>query len=158
MTEQEKLKLAQIIAKRLCPNHKSHFNLYGDKANCYSRENFAECQTVTDTVDDLIAAGLTFDGEYKKLYEKEKVISQSLRGTSWQFKGWYEEQKHKAEVAERALKICLIDNLGCCDCDTRFYKKCKGTDKDKEECAMLDIDDYIQQAEKELAERKNNEG
>lgn len=76
MTEQEKLKLAQIIAKRLCPNRKLHFNLYGDKANCYSYENFAECQTVTDTVDDIIAAGLTFDGEWK----------------------------HRAEVAERAAR------------------------------------------------------
>ena len=32
-----------------------------------------------------IAAGFTFDGEYKKLKKKKKVTSQSLRGTSWQF-------------------------------------------------------------------------
>ena len=65
--------------------------------------------------------------------------------------------EHRAEVAERALKICLIDNLYCCDCDTRFYTKCKATDKDREKCAMLDFDDYIQQAEKELVEERKDD-
>ena len=78
MTEQElKEKIARIIAKRLCPNRNSHFNLYGDKANCYSHENFAECQAVTNTVDDLIAAGLTFDNEWKHRAEMaEKLIKE----------------------------------------------------------------------------------
>lgn len=62
------------------------------------------------------------------------------------------EWKRRAEVAERALKICLIDNLHCYECDMGFDGKCKETDKEKEKCAMLEIDDYIQQAEKELAE------
>lgn len=68
--------------------------------------------------------------------------------------GDVKEAEHRARVGERALKICLIDNLYCCDCDTGFYTKCKVTAKDKEKCAMLDFDDYIQQAEKELAEEE----
>lgn len=67
------------------------------------------------------------------------------------------ETEHRAKVAERALKICLINNLHCYECDMGFDGKCKGTDKDKEKCAMLEIDDYIQQAEKELAEEKKDE-
>lgn len=86
----------------------------------------------------LIAAGLTFDGEYKKLYEEEKAISQSLRGTSWQFKGWYEEQKRRAEVAEKAARDLIA-----------YY--CNYT-------MQSDIDSSLsvalQQAEKELAEER----
>ena len=154
MTEQElKEKIARIIAKYLCKNRYSHFQLYGDKANCYSRENFAECEVIADTVDALIAAGLTFEPMTFRIVENKPYSY-----TAGELANWKEDQEciakllHRAEVAERALKICLIDNLYCCDCDTRFYKKCKGTDKDKEECAMLDFNDYIQQAEKELAE------
>ena len=65
-----------------------------------------------------------------------------------------DEYKHHAEVAERALIICLIDNRHCCECD---MIECKGMDKDQKECAMLDIDDYIQRAEKELAEERKDD-
>ena len=72
MTEQElREKIARIIAKHLCKNRYSHFQLYGDSANCYSRENFAECEAIADTVDALIAAGIRFIGENKKNETKD---------------------------------------------------------------------------------------
>lgn len=96
MTEQElRDKIVEVLTDAMKPIE------YGG-----DREHAPEVHypTEEEIADALIAAGLTFDGEYKKLYEEEKAISQSLRGTSWQFKGWYEEQKHRAEVAERAAR------------------------------------------------------
>lgn len=90
---------------------------------------------------------LDIDVLTRRLYELENKIESGELGD-------VKEAEHRAEVGERALKICLIDNLYCCDCDTGFYTKCKATDKDREKCAMLDFDDYIQQAEKELAEEE----
>lgn len=70
MKEQELIeKIARIIAKHLCKNRYSHFQLYGDSANCYSRENFAECEAIADTVDALIAAGIGDVSELQKEYE-----------------------------------------------------------------------------------------
>ena len=119
-----------------------------------------------------IAAGFTFDGEYKKLYEEEKVTNQSLRGTSWQFKGWYEEQKRRAEVAEKELLVykevvgamlCEIDcfNEGYCpefykdpECENCIKKKIYGNSAATFPCLL---DKYIQQAEKELQEEKKSD-
>lgn len=107
MTEQElREKIARIIAKHLCKNRYSHFQLYGDLANCYSRENFAECEAIADTVDALISEGIGDVSEYK----------------------------YRAEVAERALQIA--DELG-------------------ELCGRKE--DYVQQAENELAEERKDE-
>lgn len=114
--------------------------------------------------------GLLFVPEgFKQLYNDEEVeeiakerdeLKVELRDKVDYIHEQYEvikDYKHRAEVAERALKICLIDNRHCCECDMIDYKKCKGMDKDQKECAMLDIDDYIQRAEKELAEEGKDE-
>lgn len=64
------------------------------------------------------------------------------------------EWKHRAEVAERALLHALetaICDGQCPECDIKFAGNCKGTDKDIRDCAALDVEDYLQQAEKELA-------
>ena len=76
MTDKEKI--AQIIAEHLCPQGKSHKTLYGAGRMCYSHNNFAECEKVSECVDALIAAGI----------------------------GDISEWKHRAEVAERPLH-CL---------------------------------------------------
>lgn len=98
--------------------------------------------------DALIAAGLTFASEYKKLYEEEKAISQSLRGTSWQFKGWYEEQKHRAGVAERALR----DRATYCAMEGMDYFSL--TPVAIEARAKELYESWRREAEKELAEEK----
>lgn len=56
MTEREKI--AQIIAEHLCPQGRAHKTLYGAERMCYSRNNFAECEKVSNCVDALIAAGI----------------------------------------------------------------------------------------------------
>ena len=66
MENESKLKLAQVLAKHFCPNGKSHLKLYGASANCYSRENFAECSGVADAVDELIDIGFDFKSEFEK--------------------------------------------------------------------------------------------
>lgn len=120
MNEQElRENIARIVAKHLCKNKYSHFQLYGDSANCYSRENFAECEAIADTVDALIAAGY----------------------------GDVSEWKHRAEVAERAVREFAVQ-VGCKSCP--FYCRC-GIDSpnaknDYQEC----YEAILRQAEKEL--------
>lgn len=64
MTEREKM--AQIIAEYLCPQGKAHKTLYGEARRCYSRDNFANCERVSECVDALIAAGIGDVKEAKK--------------------------------------------------------------------------------------------
>lgn len=109
MTNEElKKKIAQIIADYFCPQGNEHKKLWGDDRLCYSKMNFAECEWVTECTDALIVAGIgdvselkkhrvqiMKDGSIKQLYsgeEVEKIVKER------------EEYKHRAEVAERALK------------------------------------------------------
>lgn len=64
MTDKEKI--AQIIAEHLCPQGKSHKRLYGSERMCYSRDNFAECEKVSECVDALIAAGYGNVADWKR--------------------------------------------------------------------------------------------
>lgn len=74
MTEQElREKIAHIIAKKLCPNKNRHFALWGDEAHCYSRENFAECEVIADTVDALIEAGIGDVSELQKKLDAYRI-------------------------------------------------------------------------------------
>lgn len=68
MTEREKI--AQIIAEHLCPQGKAHKTLYGSERRCYSRDNFAECEKVSECVDALIAAGIGDVGKWKHRAER----------------------------------------------------------------------------------------
>ena len=109
MTEREKI--AQIIAEHLCPQGKAHKTLYGAERMCYSRNNFADCEKVSECVDALIAANIGDvtawkeraekhrfmalpDGRIKQLYSDEEVEDIARQR---------DEYKHRAEVAERAL-------------------------------------------------------
>lgn len=122
MTEQEKLKLAQIIAKRLCPNGKSHFNLYGNDANCYSRENFAECQVIADTVDAIVEAGLKFDVTYSLTAAFDSVQAERERDLERRLAA----AEHRAEVAEAELsrytEMIARDNI---------YRRAERAESDK---------------------------
>ena len=117
MTEQElREKIAHIIAKKLCPNKNRHFALWGDEAHCYSRENFAECEVIADTVDALMSAEIGDVSEYK----------------------------HRAEVEERALKKLASFFAH----NAKFLKD----EREKERYQKTIFDDWINQAEEELAE------
>ena len=134
MTDKEKLKLAQIMAEHLCPESYSHFKLYGDTANCYSRENFAECKKITDTVDALIATGLTFNGEWKHKFE---VAQKKLE--KWQ------------NIYFLALKNAIkFYGIELCPIECPFQYNFCGSD----DCINLLAENFMQQAEKELAEER----
>ena len=109
MTDREKI--AQIIAEHLCPQGKAHKTLYGAERRCYSRNNFADCEKVSECVDALIAANIGDvtawkeraekhrvqvlpDGTIKQLYSDEEVEDIARQR---------DEYKHRAEVAEKAL-------------------------------------------------------
>ena len=76
MTDKEKI--AQIIAEHLCPQGHSHKRLYGSERMCYSRNNFAECEKVSECVDALIAAGI---GDTTNLIVENKVLQRALLTT-----------------------------------------------------------------------------
>lgn len=76
MTDKEKI--AQIIAEHLCSQGKSHKRLYGSERVCYSRDNFAECEKVSECVDALIAAGI---GDTTNLIVENKVLQRALLTT-----------------------------------------------------------------------------
>ena len=154
--EELKKKIAQIIADYFCPQKNEHKNLWGDDRLCYTEMNFAECKPITECTDALIAAGIGDlkehrifagkDGSIKQLYsgeEVEKIVKErkELKDELRSKVEYIHEQdevvkeyKHRAEVAERALQIA--DELG-------------------ELCGRKE--DYVQQAEKELAEEKKSD-
>lgn len=157
MTNDElKKKISQIIAEYCCPLGKTHKQLYGAERQCYTEMNFAECKPITECTDALIAAGIGDlkehrifagkDGSIKQLYsgeEVEKIVKErkELKDELRSKVEYIHEQdevvkeyKHRAEVAERALQIA--DELG-------------------ELCGRKE--DYVQQAEKELAEEGKDE-
>ncbi len=148
MTERERM--AQIIAEHLCPQGKAHKTLYGAARRCYSRNNFADCEKVSECVDALIEAGfgdvskhrffISKDGtEIKQLYSCEEVE---------QIAKERDEYKHRAEVAERALSWLCDETMR--DISIIMYPSIGKQVRDKQE-----LYDYcIEQAEKELAEEE----
>ena len=110
--------------------------IYGDSANCYSRENFAECEAIADTVDALIAAGIGDVSELQKECEY------------WKDKA--KEYKHRAEVAERAERaLDFLCNSTLKDCDVLVFKDGIQV-KNKVELYHY----CMKQAEKELQEER----
>lgn len=112
MIEQElREKIARIIAKHLCKNRYSHFQLYGDSANCYSRENFAECEAIADTVDALIAAGIGDVSEWKHRTELAEKMYSMLRDI----------QVEKRRCGIPTGINCLVENEDCAKCMDIYY-------------------------------------
>lgn len=165
MTEREKI--ARIIAEHLCPQGKSHKTLYGAGRMCYSRQNFVECDKVCDCVDALIEAGIRDTKERRWIFMNGEAIVPSpdiynkvaklldcplmldvpderhvlSDGTT------ENDDKRRAEVAEKALR-----NLAqFCAKSARFYLQSNKAVKEREQELY---DEWIAQAEKDLAEEK----
>ena len=140
MTNEElKKKIAQIIADYFCPQGNEHKKLWGDDRLCYSKMNFAECEWVTECTDALIAAGI---GDVKEAELERKAYEVA----SNQYRIWFEEQKDRAERAERALMTV-----------------CTNVVKDEEDDLAIEprarvlYKAYLKQAEKELEEEGDDE-
>jgi hypothetical protein len=69
----EKEEMARIIAFELCPNRAIH-KKWGEEAQCYSDNNFAECTQIKNVVDKLINAG------YRKIHENAVFIEKTEYG------------------------------------------------------------------------------
>lgn len=140
MTNDElKKKIAQIIADYFCPQRNEHKNLWGDDRLCYSKMNFAECERVTECTDALIAVGL---GDVKEAGLERKAFEVA----SNQYRIWFEEQKDRAERAERALMTVCTNVI-----------KDEEDDLAIEPRARVLYKAYLKQAEKELAEEADDE-
>ena len=69
MDKQKRIeKMARIIAFELCPNRAIH-KKWGEEAQCYSDNNFAECEEIKNVVDKLYNAG------YRKIPENAVVLT-----------------------------------------------------------------------------------
>ena len=122
--------------------------------------------------DALITAGLKFDAipewEYQR-YCAYKIIEPQIKGCfdrERALKGQLAEAEHRAEVAERALDKAIelayelrteADTLSCSSCPMfHIFDSCKDRGLYKD-CAKRWKEEWIKQAEKELAEEKKDE-
>lgn len=82
--------MARIIAFDLCPNRSVHAK-WGEEAQCYSDNNFAECTKIKNVVDKLYNAG------YRKIPENSVVLTREE----------YEKVKHvlKYEPEEAIIRL-----------------------------------------------------
>lgn len=153
----EREKIAQIIAEHLCPQGKAHKTLYGAERMCYSRNNFADCEKVSECVDALLAANI---GDVTAWREKVECAKRILQIPSlpdgktnlayFEYNGeriqdiarQRDEYKHCAEIAERALLTACVNLI-------------KDEDNvDMELLAHVVYTKFLRKAEKELAEEK----
>lgn len=147
----EREKIAQIIAERLCPQGRAHKTLYGAERMCYSRNNFADCEKVSECVDALIEAGFGDVSWWErkcKLCEEDWFLQKKqIEHYAESYKEMLQEDldkyKHRAEVAERKYMIAL-NKYAKCDRKLTHYNKMTTT-YDKE---------ITKQAEREVEEEE----
>ena len=88
--------IARIIAFDLCPNRHVHAK-WGEEAQCYSDNNFAECTKIKNVVDKLYNAG------YRKIEKNAVVLTEEELFAR-------DEKLHKAEREYiSALEKCVND-------------------------------------------------
>lgn len=160
MTEREKI--AQIIAEHLCPQGRAHKTLYGAERMCYSRNNFADCEKVSECVDALTDAGIGDVSWWErkcKLCEEDWFLQKKqIEHYAESYKELLQEDldkyKHRAEVAERALLDCIKDSRPA-HCSIAVCSKWTRCGDDA--CVETRKAMFIEQAEKELAEGKKDD-
>lgn len=152
MTEREKM--AQIIAEHLCPQGRAHKTLYGAERMCYSRNNFADCEKVSECVDALIEAGFGDVKDCREYYKQAHDVAQRAFHVwdemfvivkLWETETQKEEAEHRAEVAEKDLE--RYKRALCCACKASAAVLTK-------ELVKARVDCFLRKAEKELAEVK----
>lgn len=124
---------------------------------CGSNVHMDDEQEAT-IADALIAAGLTFDKTTAILAERANAKTLIHKAQ------YYDEIKHRAEIAERALDKAVelayeyrteADTLSCSSCPMgdELFPKCKDRGLYKE-CSKRWKEQLIEQAECELAEER----
>lgn len=111
-----------------------------DGASVYNPYNAAEL------ADALIEAGI---GDVKEAELERKAFEVA----SNQYRIWFEEAEHRAEIAETALQYAVseyhCDECPCLDCTAEI--------RDSQECIDCICEEYKKQAEKDLAEEADDE-
>lgn len=149
MTERENM--AQIIAEHLCPQGRAHKTLYGAARRCYSRNNFADCEKVSECVEALIEAGIGDVKDCREYYKQAHDVAQRAFHVwdetfvkLWETETQKEEAEHRANVAQRAFDNTI----------KAFHETLSALFPDGE----IDLDkwkrDNLANAEKELAEEE----
>lgn len=144
MTDKEKI--AQIIAEHLCSQGKAHKTLYGSERMCYSRNNFAECEKVSECVDALIAAGI---GDTTNLIVENEVLKRdidNLERTLEEGAEELQEAQHRAEVAERALLNACVNLI-----------KDEEDNVNMELLARVVYTNYLRKAERDRVEERKDD-
>lgn len=164
MTEREKI--AQIIAEHLCPQGRAHKTLYGAERMCYSRNNFADCEKVSECVDALIEAGYGDVKDCREYYKQAHDVAQrafhvwdEMFVKLWETETQKEEAEHRAEVAEKALRRkCESEADNDCPYDENS-DKCKECAEKRlcstEYATQCYYERAIQQAEREIGGEKD---
>lgn len=158
MTNDElKKKIAEII--------ESEFENRCRKTNCHNCDLYPDgmCQP-NMYADALIAAGI---GDVKEAELRAEVAESELERYTGLIKPLEDENarlKHRAEVAERALKHMASDYWGVeCFCHGCYESGCRKScgEKylifDEEDAVNCLVKNFLQQAEKELAEEGKDE-
>lgn len=121
--------IARIIAFVLCPNRNLHIR-WGDKAQCYSDNNFAECTQIKNVVDKLYNAG------YRKIPENAVVLTREE----------YDELKQYEEKVKSGACFTQKEWLELCDeeCKRNTENLSKARQLERKETAekLLDEIDY----------------
>lgn len=96
--------MARIIAFDLCPNRNVHAK-WGEEAQCYSDNNFAECAQIKNVVDKL------YNANYRKIPEGAVVLTRE------EYSDYLEMQNNYKHVSERCKELhrdheMLLKSLG----------------------------------------------
>jgi hypothetical protein len=125
--------IARIIAFDLCPNRHVHAK-WGEEAQCYSDNNFAECTKIKNVVDKLYNAGYRKIPENAVVLTKEELEERDCKnfheGHRTGVAGTYEQvealnaalnernaeleeyvRKETAEKFAEMLKECVVDDF-----------------------------------------------
>lgn len=145
MTEREKI-IEIIESNKLCVLDMDCNDCpYKDKLNkTYSCGSYK-------LADTLIEAGIGDKSRHRLFISKDGTVCKQLYSCEEveQIAKERDEYKHRAEVAERALKNAL-NNDTCYFCNEKISCRCEHRDWGSDEC----IKSLLRQAEKELAEEQ----
>ena len=115
--------MARIIAFVLCPKRNSHIR-WGDKAQCYSDNNFAECTQIKNVVDKLCNAGCRKIPENAVVLTDKKDIQQFEWSKLCDKMGIFkliekEREKMRKETAEKFARLVEFHSVSTRDEESR---------------------------------------
>ena len=117
--EKEIEEMARCIAFELCPKRHAHAN-WGEKAQCYSDNNFTECKQIKNVVDKLYNAG------YRNCKDKVVLSKEELNMLIGNIEKSSEIKAEELEKVRKETAREIIEMLvpPCEACDENWHKGC----------------------------------